>query len=401
MRDPFSWAIPLGRLFGITIKVHFLFPVIVIGMVLRAAWQKDAVTNAWIDASIVCGLLFFSVLLHEFGHCFMARNVGGEGTEVLLWPLGGLANVELPQQPRAHFLTAMAGPAVNFVLAGICVLALLTVHDRLPIPSLNPLGYPGRVNVIDENKTTRQQIVMNTWIADPTRDPAKDAPKTETKPDAKEGTKEGAKDQPRQLGPYEMVVDPYSAASFLNWFFWVNWVLFLLNMMLVGYPLDAGRMVQAALWPRMGYRQATLAVVYAGYFVAIFILGVASIALNETLALALGLFVGVACYVQQFQLQSGEESLFGYDFSQGYTSLERDQEGPPPAPKQPRQSWWQRWMQQRAEKKARREAEQREAEERRMDELLEKVQRAGLGSLTEEERRFMKRVSERLRNRKP
>lgn len=367
MRDPFSWSIPLGRLFGISIKIHWLFPLVVLGMILRAAYTKDAPHNAWIDASIVCGLLFFSVLLHEFGHCFMARSVGGEATEVLLWPLGGLANVELPQQPRAHFLTAMAGPAVNLVLALACVLLLLVVQDGWLMPSFNLFGYPGRGNEMVEG-VSRQVIKMGTWTAfgaDPT-----------------------------------ISVDPLSLASLLNWFFWVNYIGFVLNMVLVGFPLDAGRMLQAGLWPRLGYRQATLAVVYCGYFIAVFVLGVSALAFNETLILALALFVGTACYVQQFQLQTGEDSLFGYDFSQGYTSLERDQEPATAAPKKPRQSWWQRWMAQRAEKKAKREAEEREAEERRMDELLEKVQRAGLGSLTEEERRFMKRVSERLRNKR-
>jgi len=46
-----------------------------------------------------------------------------------------------------------------------------------------------------------------------------------------------------------------------------------------------------------------------------------------------------------------------------------------------------------------RETEQRESEERRMDELLEKVQREGLHALTEEERRFLTRVSAKYRNR--
>src|SRR5689334_24738339 len=44
----------------------------------------------------------------------------------------------------------------------------------------------------------------------------------------------------------------------------------------------------------------------------------------------------------------GEESLFGYDFSQGYTSLERDQ--PTAAPAAPKLSWFQRWRQKRAAK---------------------------------------------------
>ena len=58
---------------------------------------------------------------------------------------------------------------------------------------------------------------------------------------------------------------------------------------------------------------------------------------------------------------------------------------------------FQRWLQRRAARKAQREVELREAEDRRMDELLEKVQRDGLQSLSEEERRFLTRVSARYR----
>ena len=46
-------------------------------------------------------------------------------------------------------------------------------------------------------------------------------------------------------------------------------------------------------------------------------------------------------------------------------------------------------MQKRAAVKLQREQETRESEERRMDELLEKVQREGLPALTDEERRFL------------
>jgi hypothetical protein len=43
--------------------------------------------------------------------------------------------------------------------------------------------------------------------------------------------------------------------------------------------------------------------------------------------------------------------------------------------------------------------EQREAEERRMDQLLEKISSQGLTALTDEERRFMKQFSDRYKNR--
>src|SRR4051794_40160744 len=117
MQDPFAWSIPLGRLFGVTIRIHWLFPFVALGWILHVAFYKPypeyvVPEGGWIDAAIFMLILFGSVLVHEFGHCFAARATGGDANEVLLWPLGGLANVELPNRPRSHLLTAAAGPAV-------------------------------------------------------------------------------------------------------------------------------------------------------------------------------------------------------------------------------------------------------------------------------------------------
>src|SRR5690242_9617909 len=135
MWDPFSWSLPLGRLFGINIRVHFLFPVVALGLVLRVAYQKDVVAGTWIDAAMLMGLLAVSVLLHEFGHCFGARLVDGDAPEVLLWPLGGLAAMEIPHTPRANFIATAAGPAVNLFL---CILMGLLLAAFSLRPSLNP-----------------------------------------------------------------------------------------------------------------------------------------------------------------------------------------------------------------------------------------------------------------------
>ena len=114
--------------------------------------------------------------------------------------------------------------------------------------------------------------------------------------------------------------------------------------------------------------------------------------------LLLAYVIYISCRRQWIVLETGgEESLFGYDFSQGYTSLEKD--NPQQTPARKKQNFIQRYLQQRRAKKLQREQEQQEAEERRMDELLEKIQRLGKASLTDEETRFLKRVSDRYRNR--
>ena len=111
------------------------------------AFVKD---GPWVEAAIVMGLLFVAVLLHEFGHCAGARLVDGDVQEVLLWPLGGLAAVDVPHTPRAYFVTAAAGPLMNLLLClaagcapGYCFgpAALRPVVGAL---SLSPFGTQSR-----------------------------------------------------------------------------------------------------------------------------------------------------------------------------------------------------------------------------------------------------------------
>ena len=68
MRDPFFWSIPVGRFFGITVRVHLLFPMVALGLILRLAVKYP--DGVWVDGVMLTCLLFVSVLLHEFGHCF-------------------------------------------------------------------------------------------------------------------------------------------------------------------------------------------------------------------------------------------------------------------------------------------------------------------------------------------
>lgn len=62
-------------------------------------------------------LLFFIVLLHELGHCFAGQKYGMEAESILLCPLGGVARIQVPNDPIQEIVIALAGPAVNFIAA--------------------------------------------------------------------------------------------------------------------------------------------------------------------------------------------------------------------------------------------------------------------------------------------
>lgn len=355
MANPFSWSFPIGRLFGITIRVHLLFPLVALGLILRAALHEKAAQGVWMDAAVVMALLFLTVLLHEFGHCFAARRVGGDAQDILLWPLGGLAACDVPHTPRANFLVAAAGPAVNFAICVGCVVAMALCFDRAWQPPWNPFWAPFYVNAPG-------RVDMTTWG----------------------GVAEITSDVPLVL---------------LARLFWVSWIGLLINVLLIGFPLDGGRMFQSLLWPYVGYQQSMRYAIYAG-FVTMMVVLLFAFVINDVFPLVLAWFIYSACSQQWLILEQGaEDSLFGYDFSQGYTSLERDQEREPPPPPPKKIGFFQRWLQNRAEKKRQRDAERQESEERRMDELLDKIQREGKNALTDEEQRFLKRVSERYKNR--
>lgn len=69
--------------------------------------------------------LFAIVLLHEFGHAFACRQVGGRANRIVLWPLGGIAYVQPPQRPGATLWSIAAGPLVNVGLMPVLLLLVI------------------------------------------------------------------------------------------------------------------------------------------------------------------------------------------------------------------------------------------------------------------------------------
>ena len=78
--------------------------------------------------------LFGIVLLHEFGHAFACRQVGGIANQILLWPFGGVAFVQPPPRPGAQLWSIAAGPLVNVALMPVLfLLRTLLSHSQLAL----------------------------------------------------------------------------------------------------------------------------------------------------------------------------------------------------------------------------------------------------------------------------
>ncbi len=110
-----GWSLKLGRIFGIDIKMHFSFILIVVWGALFYGGSAGPLYGVLVTLA-----LFSLVLLHELGHSLAAMAYGIPVKDIILLPIGGVARLErMPEKPLQELVVALAGPLVNVVLAAI------------------------------------------------------------------------------------------------------------------------------------------------------------------------------------------------------------------------------------------------------------------------------------------
>jgi Zn-dependent protease len=354
MSDPFSWSINLGRWAGVPVRLHFLLIVFVVVKLLGASLldSEDEVdlleTLAWL------GLLALALGVHELGHIAASYRLDMEPDEVRLWPLG---NFQGPQpvsiaRARESMVVALAGPLTSLSVAAILGVGLLFADARM---TLNPFGSGGS---------------------------GSGAPTIGDEP-----------------------AEALGAIWLVGWFAYLNWVLFLANV-IPALPLDGGRVLRAYLaGPSLtATRDGLIAPWMARSFaVLLAIIGVIRLLVFSGTAggvelIGLAILIELMVRYEMRLLEDGgyyEDNLFGYDFSEGYTSLE----GSGPKVRPYRENALVRWRRRRSEARRHRQAIKEAAEERRMDEILAKIHDQGRDALTPEEQRFLTRVSTKYRKR--
>ncbi len=153
--ETLRWSWHVATLAGIPIYLHGTFLAFVV-FILISDWTRERDLAAAVVGVTFVLAIFASVVLHELGHAVTAKRFGIRTRDITLLPIGGIARLErMPDVPRQELWVALAGPAVNVVLAGAVYLVLLVARQGGPALSLDPRigGLGGRF------------VAVNLWLA--------------------------------------------------------------------------------------------------------------------------------------------------------------------------------------------------------------------------------------------
>ena len=146
-----AWSWKLATLAGIEVRVHATFLILVFWLILIHA-QAGHTVQQTVSGIVFVFAIFACVLLHELGHAFAAMRYGIRTRDITLLPIGGLARLErMPRQPSQELVVALAGPAVNVVIAVLIAAALLVTSTPWTLETLDPLSLPWPVRLMAIN----------------------------------------------------------------------------------------------------------------------------------------------------------------------------------------------------------------------------------------------------------
>jgi Zn-dependent protease len=323
---------------------YFLFVLITVYV---SCYRADSGNTDMVGiAALSVILLTAGAILHEFGHLYMARRLGGRYDEIVLWPFGGVGPASPWSTPKWGFLETVAGPLVNLAVCLACA-PLLWLAGCFDWKLLHPL-------------------------------------------------------LPGSIGDESIAINAVKLAL------WINWLLFLVNL-IPAYPFDGGRLVYyllGVLWPDLPHRQRRRIVGHTARIFAGGLLVLAWFACDDVSREPLPVWVGLALlavfvfFAAKRCDEDGSETSSETNRSRRSESADVGglEQADPLHENGAIAEPLARWMEERHQSARSREEIEAE-EEKHLDEILARLHITGMEGLTPEERELLERVSARYRSR--
>ncbi len=329
---------------GVPVRIHvllLLFIVLIFGMDARYQGPGDFVYWTGMATTFV---LILSILAHELAHVFALTNLGGHVNSLVLTPWGGNSDYSLPALNRDRAIVHLAGPFVSGMLFVFGAMILLQTNSAKLSNLMNPFS-------------------------------------------------------PHSFRPSDWEVSLLTIAT------WVNFQLFIVNM-IPCFPFDFGKVLRTVVTsinsnlPKVRTETTIMVIGHAVALAMIF----ASWIFSDTrmgpfrpswLLIVSGITLLFAARYS-FYMQTATSEEWDEVDEMEYDSL-YDENSFFDFPDEEAETYSQ-WLTEKLEN--RREEQQSRIEENedvRADEILKKLHSEGIGSITEEEKSLLNRVSARLR----
>jgi Zn-dependent protease/predicted transcriptional regulator len=145
------WKLRLGRFAGIKVYIHVTF-ILLLGWLGFVYWTRGTGFFSMLEGIFFILTLFACVVLHEFGHALTAKKYGIKTRDIILLPIGGVARLErMPENPWQELWVALAGPAVNLVIALIFFIWLQVSQTFEPFQNLTLTTGPFAERLLSAN----------------------------------------------------------------------------------------------------------------------------------------------------------------------------------------------------------------------------------------------------------
>ena len=349
MSNNFCWSANAGRWMRVPVRVH-MFVFLFVALIFGLSSSFDASPTI---AVITVAVLLTSVLIHELAHAFAVTNLGGNVNNLQLMPWGGESEFALPVGGISKATVYLAGPFVNCAIALFGAVMLVQSQDVEFLSLINPFD-PNCFSAAEKWEVSVIRIVT-----------------------------------------------------------WVNFQLAIINL-IPCYPFDGARVFRALIEASdidMPKYRIESAIKVIGHMVAIGFIGMAWILGGSGVesigpfkpAWLLLLSIGIALlFAARYSLylethtsddwDDMEDIDYGSIYGGTSSFFDPSHEGD--------NSAYSQWLTEKQEERRELEQQREEQEDRLADEILDKLHKGGIASITDEEKAILHRVSERIRRRR-